>query len=54
MYNYYGELLLDQQRFEEAVTAFDKSLELGKDKCVSLSLSLLPSLASSLPLSQRH
>ncbi|GAA6040771.1 hypothetical protein JCM8097_003289 [Rhodosporidiobolus ruineniae] len=31
VYNYYGELLLDQQRFEEAVAAFDKSLELGKN-----------------------
>jgi import receptor subunit TOM70 len=61
VYNYYGELLLDQQRFEEAVAAFDKSLELGKDRCVSsssLSLSLSPLLPSYrtnyLPLTKQH
>ena len=27
-----GELLLDQQRFEEAAEKFDKSFELEKDK----------------------
>ncbi|BGP13028.1 hypothetical protein JCM10213_008019 [Rhodosporidiobolus nylandii] len=31
VYNYYGELLLDQQRFDEAVSAFDRSLEYGKN-----------------------
>ncbi|KAF8152250.1 ADP/ATP carrier receptor [Crassisporium funariophilum] len=30
--NYYGELLLDQQRFEEAVEKFDKAIELEKTK----------------------
>lgn len=30
--NYYGELLLDQQRFQEAVEKFDKAIELEKQK----------------------
>ncbi|BGP36980.1 TOM (translocase of outer membrane) complex component [Rhodotorula kratochvilovae] len=30
VYNYYGELLLDQQQFTEAVAMFDKSIELSK------------------------
>jgi len=30
--NYYGELLLDQERYEESVTRFDKSIELDKNK----------------------
>lgn len=34
-YNYYGELLLDQQRFSDAIEKFDKSLELDKDRWVS-------------------
>lgn len=31
VFNYYGELLLDQQQFEEAVAMFDKSIELDKN-----------------------
>ncbi|KAL1674312.1 hypothetical protein EV122DRAFT_269598 [Schizophyllum commune] len=31
-HNYYGELLMDQQRFEEAVEKFDKAFELEKSK----------------------
>ncbi|GAA6058375.1 hypothetical protein JCM3770_005282 [Rhodotorula araucariae] len=30
VYNYYGELLLDQQQFTEAVSMFDRSIELSK------------------------
>ncbi|EIW66302.1 hypothetical protein TREMEDRAFT_57790 [Tremella mesenterica DSM 1558] len=30
--NYYGELLLDQQKFDESISRFDRSLELDKDK----------------------
>jgi mitochondrial import receptor subunit TOM70 len=30
--NYYGELLLDQGRFQEAVEKFDKAIELEKAK----------------------
>jgi len=38
VYNYYGELLLDQGKFMEAVENFDKSIDLAKNKYV---LSLL-------------
>ncbi|GAA5875664.1 hypothetical protein JCM16303_003947 [Sporobolomyces ruberrimus] len=31
VYNYYGELLLDQGKFDEAVKNFDKSIELAKN-----------------------
>lgn len=31
VFNYYGELLLDQGNFEEAVDKFDKAIELGRD-----------------------
>jgi import receptor subunit TOM70 len=30
VYNYYGELLLDQQKYEEAIENFDKAVELEK------------------------
>jgi len=40
-YNYYGELLLDQQRFEEAVEKFDKAIELEKAKSPPNVLSLV-------------
>lgn len=30
VFNYYGELLLDQQKFEEAVAMFEKSIELDR------------------------
>jgi import receptor subunit TOM70 len=33
VYNYYGELLLDQQKFAEAVTNFEKSIDLDKNSC---------------------
>lgn len=50
--NYYGELLLDQQQYEEAVTHFDKSIELDKNTYVPLPPTLrtvanaIPTLAS--------
>lgn len=31
---YSGELLLDQQRFQDAVDKFDRAVELEKEKCV--------------------
>lgn len=31
VFNYYGELLLDQHKYEEAVANFEKSIELAKD-----------------------
>lgn len=38
VWNYYGELLLDQQKYEEAVTAFRKSIVLDADSFVTHSL----------------
>lgn len=32
--NYHGELLLDQQKYEEAVAKFERSIELDKSSCV--------------------
>jgi len=32
--NYYGELLLDQQRYQDAVEKFDRAIELEKARCV--------------------
>lgn len=37
VFNYYGELLLDQQKHEEAVEAFEKAIELDRNTCVCLS-----------------
>ncbi|EUC55777.1 outer membrane translocase receptor tom70 [Rhizoctonia solani AG-3 Rhs1AP] len=31
-YNYYGELLLDQQRFQEAIEKFDRAIEIERQK----------------------
>ncbi|CAE6539201.1 unnamed protein product [Rhizoctonia solani] len=33
-YNYYGELLLDQQRFQEAIEKFDRAIEIESQKTV--------------------
>ncbi|GAA5973994.1 hypothetical protein JCM11641_008202 [Rhodosporidiobolus odoratus] len=49
VYNYYGELLLDQQRFEEAVGAFDRSLEMGKN---SYPRNVLPMVNKALAIFQ--
>ncbi|GAA5839632.1 hypothetical protein JCM11251_003563 [Rhodosporidiobolus azoricus] len=51
VWNYFGELLLDQQRFEEAVGAFDKSLELGKN---SHPRNVLPMVNKSLAIFQHR
>ncbi|KAH9475329.1 putative mitochondrial import receptor subunit tom70 [Psilocybe cubensis] len=47
--NYYGELLLDQQRFEEAVEKFDRAIELEKNKTPS---NVLPLVNKGLALYQ--
>ena len=31
---YSGELLLDQQRFQDAVEKFDRAIELERQKCI--------------------
>lgn len=53
VFNYYGELLLDQSKFEEAVGAFEKAIALDKDSFV-----LFPSTSCSsgadLPPDRTH
>ncbi|KAM6499749.1 hypothetical protein JOM56_005257 [Amanita muscaria] len=51
-HSYYGELLLDQQRFQDAVEKFDKAFELEKAKeKTTLTLPVLPVSAERLPTS---
>ncbi|KIM60211.1 hypothetical protein SCLCIDRAFT_1216967 [Scleroderma citrinum Foug A] len=49
--NYYGELLLDQQRFQDAVEKFDRAIELEKAKSPS---NPLPLVNKALALFQWH
>ncbi|EST05723.1 Tetratricopeptide TPR2 [Kalmanozyma brasiliensis GHG001] len=49
-YNYYGELLLDQQKFEEAMDKFDKAIEIESAK--SGSTNVLPMINKALALFQ--
>ncbi len=49
-YNYYGELLLDQQKFEEAMEKFDKAIEIENAK--SGSTNVLPMINKALALFQ--
>ncbi|SPO32096.1 probable mitochondrial precursor protein import receptor tom70 [Ustilago trichophora] len=49
-YNYYGELLLDQQKFEEAMDKFDKAIEIESSKTGSTNV--LPMINKALALFQ--
>jgi import receptor subunit TOM70 len=49
-YNYFGELLLDQQKFEEAVEQFDRAIEIEGGK--TNSPSVLPMINKALALFQ--
>nr|CDI56291.1 probable mitochondrial precursor protein import receptor tom70 [Melanopsichium pennsylvanicum 4] len=49
-YNYYGELLLDQQKFEEAMEKFDKAIEIESAKTGSTNV--LPMINKALALFQ--
>lgn len=49
-YNYYGELLLDQQKFEEAMDKFDKAIEIESSK--QGSTNVLPMINKALALFQ--
>ncbi|GJN91884.1 hypothetical protein Rhopal_004909-T1 [Rhodotorula paludigena] len=49
--NYYGELLLDQQQFPEAVAMFDKSIELSK---FSVPRNVLPMVNKALAIFQHR
>lgn len=49
-YNYYGELLLDQQKFEEALAKFDRAIEIEEGK--ERSTNVLPMINKALALFQ--
>ncbi|ESZ90571.1 mitochondrial precursor proteins import receptor [Sclerotinia borealis F-4128] len=50
-YNYYGELLLDQQKYDEAISQFEKAVELEK-QTKPLGMSVLPLINKALALFQ--
>ncbi|KAI9823192.1 MAG: TOM (translocase of outer membrane) complex component [Thelocarpon impressellum] len=51
VYNYYGELLLDQQKYEEAVEKFDMAVEMEK-QTKPLGMNVLPLINKALALFQ--
>ncbi|PLB35787.1 putative mitochondrial outer membrane translocase receptor (TOM70) [Aspergillus candidus] len=51
VYNYYGELLLDQQNFAEAIEKFDKAVEMEKQS-KPLGINVLPLINKALALFQ--
>lgn len=51
VYNYYGELLLDQNKFQEAIEKFDTAIELEK-QTKPMSMNVLPLINKSLALFQ--
>ncbi|KAL4981093.1 hypothetical protein BDW66DRAFT_123940 [Aspergillus desertorum] len=51
VYNYYGELLLDQQNFSEAIEKFDKAVEM-ETQSKPMSINVLPLINKALALFQ--
>ncbi|KAF1982704.1 mitochondrial precursor proteins import receptor [Aulographum hederae CBS 113979] len=51
VYNYYGELLLDQQKFQEAIEKFDTAVEMEKET-KPLGMNVLPLINKALALFQ--
>ena len=51
VYNYYGELLLDQQKYQEAVEKFDTAVEMEK-QAKPLRMNVLPLINKALALFQ--
>ncbi|OJJ48757.1 hypothetical protein ASPZODRAFT_1667325 [Penicilliopsis zonata CBS 506.65] len=51
VYNYYGELLLDQQNFSEAIEKFDKAVEMEKQN-KPMGINVLPLINKALALFQ--
>ncbi|KAI9844432.1 MAG: Mitochondrial import receptor subunit TOM70 [Thelocarpon superellum] len=51
VYNYYGELLLDQQKYEEAIAKFDVAVEMEK-QTKPLGMNVLPLINKALALFQ--
>jgi tetratricopeptide (TPR) repeat protein len=52
VYNYYGELLLDQGKFEEAIAKFDKAMEMEK-QTKPMAMNVLPLINKALALFQQ-
>ena len=51
VYNYYGELLLDQQKFEDAIEKFDKAVNMEKAS-KPMAINVLPLINKALALYQ--
>lgn len=51
MYNYYGELLLDQQKYQEALENFDKAVDMEK-QTKPIGMNVLPLINKALALFQ--
>jgi mitochondrial import receptor subunit TOM70 len=51
VYNYFGELLLDQQRFDDAIQKFDKAAEMERQS-KPMSINVLPLINKALALIQ--
>jgi import receptor subunit TOM70 len=51
VYNYYGELLLDQQKYQEAIEKFDTAVEMEK-QTKPLGMNVLPIINKALALFQ--
>lgn len=51
VYNYYGELLLDQQKYEEAIAKFDTAVDM-EQKSNPASMNVLPLINKGLALFQ--
>lgn len=51
VYNYYGELLLDQQKYQEAIEKFDRAIEMEK-QTKPLGMNVLPLINKALALFQ--
>lgn len=52
VYNYYGELLLDQGKFDEAIAKFDKAMEMEK-QTKPMAMNVLPLINKALALFQQ-
>ncbi|KAI1418631.1 mitochondrial outer membrane 72K protein [Hypoxylon sp. FL1857] len=52
VYNYYGELLLDQAKYEEAIQKFDKAMEMEK-QTKPMAMNVLPLINKALALFQQ-
>jgi import receptor subunit TOM70 len=51
VYNYYGELLIDQQKYQEAIEKFDTAVEMEK-QIRPTSMNVLPLINKALALFQ--